>query len=331
MRSRVVLLLSLLTFTGCSALADLNLDVLAEAIEITPADDPSDGEPPPPPTAAGDPNRPTIPSTVRRASPTMVTTEMLAAAAPIGDRVLRETAGARSFDDRVTAIRNFRPTAAERERVRVLGFQTITVEAGGGGNSPYLVGASLSQGIAIGLTPGDPVYALTGGGFSLGVPGAGADIRIGFWRADVANLAGWSLGVNGSAVGPHGVGVGVGVFWDFGDPMTFSGFNVGAAFSSPGGDGDGGLAWTEYTQQIIDTVSDAGRILAGGATQNGAPLGGSCRVGTDCRGYRAPVGSRTAGVACCNGTCQQTKKDYAGISWCPAVCRSGPFRPGGTC
>lgn len=329
MVSRLALLLALIVFSGCSALSALDLPSLADAFEVTTPADTAD--PPPPPAQAGDPNRPTVPAAVRQASPTMVTPDMLAAASPIAQRITRETANARSFDDRVETVRAFRPTSAEKERVRLLGFQTITIEAGGGGNSPYLVGGSLSQGVAFGLTPGDKVYAITGGGFSLGVPGAGGDIRIGFWRSSVEHLASWSLGVNGSAIGPHGVGVGVGVFWDFGDPMTFAGFNVGASFSRPGGGADAGLAWTEYTQQIIDTVSDAGRILTGGATQNGAEIGGACTVGPDCRGYSAPVGSADAGVACCNGTCQQTKKDYAGISWCPAVCRAGPFQSAGSC
>ena len=77
-----------------------------------------------------------------------------------------------------------------------------------------------------------------------------------------------------------------------------------------------------------EKAQDAARIVTGGSTKHGAELGGECIVGTDCKGYTAP---RKAGVACCDGKCQQTKKDYAGVYWCPAKCRSGPLAKSGSC
>ena len=39
------------------------------------------------------------------------------------------------------------------------------------------------------------------------------------------------------------------------------------------------------------------------------PLGGTCALDTDCVGW----GPATTASACCNGTCQQKKADWAGI------------------
>lgn len=39
-------------------------------------------------------------------------------------------------------------TAKEQHDVGILGFKTVTLEVGGGGNSLYLVGGALSQGVA---------------------------------------------------------------------------------------------------------------------------------------------------------------------------------------
>ena len=332
------LLLALLVLPGCAALGELDLDALAEAIAEAQAEserdttviDIGDG-PPPPPAAAGDPNNPHVPAAVAAASPTAVTPAMLAALQPIAERAQREITTAGTFDSAVESIQSFRPTPAERERVRVLGFKTLTIEIGGGGNSPYLVGASLSQGAAFSLTPGETVYGITAGGFSVGVPGAGGDLRIGLWTAGIDELAGWSLAVSGSGVTPKGVGVGVGVYWTIGAPPQFAGFNVGASFGKPGVGANAGLAWTEYSQQILNTISDVGNVFGRDGTRHGAAIGEACTVGADCAGYKFPVGRPDAGTACCDGTCQMTKKDWAGISWCPAVCKSSIFGAHGTC
>ncbi|MEM6286825.1 MAG: hypothetical protein AAF845_06680 [Bacteroidota bacterium] len=329
----LVLGLLALSLSGCAALAEMDLEQMVDDILITPdeqraAEQRAAG---PTPAPVEDPLDPPVPEAVAEGSPTAVTLGMMRAAEPLAGRVLSHTSRARTFDDRKAAIETFDLTEAEKREFSILGFRTVTIEVGGGGNSPYLVGASLSQGVAFGLRPGDTPQLINSGGFSLGVPGAGGGVRLGFWKAPVDDLAGWLLGVNGSAPTPKGVDVAVGVFWSVDAPPTFQGFNIGAELSTPGPGGDAGLAWTEYTQQILNTASDAGRVLTGNPTRHGAEIGERCTVGTDCRGYIAPVGARTAGTACCNGTCQQTQKDYAGISWCPSVCKSGPFARPGSC
>lgn len=285
--------------------------------------------PTPPPV---DPSRPPrVSARQRQQSRTIVTPAMLTTARSISNRLNRKLRRARSFKQKQAVIKSFRLSAKEQHDVSILGFKTVTLEVGGGGNSPYLVGGALSQGVAFSVTPGVAARAVTSGGFSLGVPGAAGALRIGFWKAPVDKLASWSMGVNGSAVSARGVGVGVGVFWDFSAPPRFQGFNVGAAFSKPGGGADAGLAWTEYTGQIINTTTDAGRVITFQQTKHGKELGERCKVGADCKGYNLPVGSRKAGVACCNRVCTKTKKDYAGISWCPKDCKAGVFARPGSC
>ncbi len=58
-------------------------------------------------------------------------------------------------------------------------------------------------------------------------------------------------------------------------------------------------------------------------------LGESCSVPTDCANANLFVGS--PGVTCCQGTCQQKKRDWANQWYCPNEC-VGIFagRPG-TC
>ena len=268
---------------------------------------------------------------LRQRSDRMVTAPMIAVARRIADRVTRHMGTARTFQEMQSAFQSFRLTEVEQGEIALLGFKSITIEVGGGGNTPYLIGGSLSQGVAFSLTRGVAARVITSGGFSVGVPGGAGEIRIGFWKSGVDDLASWSMGVNASAVGPKKVGVGVGVFWNFKNPPQFDGFNVGVTFSKPGGGGDAGLAWTEYTGQIINTVSDIGRVISLQPTEHGAGIGESCKVGTDCRGYLAPVGAKDAGTACCDGVCRKTKKDYAGVSWCPSVCKRGLFAAAGTC
>ena len=268
---------------------------------------------------------------LRQRSNRMVTGRMIAAARGVAERLTRHMGNASSFRDMQSAFQSFRLTQDEQEEISLLGFKSVSIEVGGGGNSPYLIGASLSQGVAFSLTPGVAARVITSGGFSVGVPGGAGEIRIGFWKSSVDQLAAWSMGVNASAVGDKGVGVGVGVFWDFSNPPQFDGFNVGATFSKAGVGGDAGLAWTEYTGQIINTVSDIGRVITLQPTAHGKELGGSCKVGTDCKGYLAPVGSKNAGTACCDGVCTQTKKDYLGVAWCPAVCKRSLLAAAGSC
>lgn len=47
-----------------------------------------------------------------------------------------------------------------------------------------------------------------------------------------------------------------------------------------------------------------------------------------CEGW---TGGGNPGWHCCEGTCQQKKKDWAGVYYCPHECAGGPFQPGGTC
>ncbi|MEM8932829.1 MAG: hypothetical protein AAGE94_16715 [Acidobacteriota bacterium] len=260
-----------------------------------------------------------------------MTPQMLDLARKIADRLVAHVGSARSFSAKQDAIRRFRLTAEEETEGRILGFASATIEAGGGGNSPYLIGGSLTQGVAFSLIPGHGPRVINSGGFSLGVPGAQGDLRIGLWKSKVDEIASWSMGVNASAISGKGIGIGVGVFWNFDQPPRFEGFNVGAAFGRASVGGDAGLAWTEYTGQILNTTEDTFRVLTLRETRHGAELGERCKVGPDCKGYNAPVGSRDAGTACCGGVCKRTKKDYVGVSWCPSVCKKSLFAAAGSC
>ena len=324
-RSLALLAVALVSLSGCAALAEIDFEQVIDDIIVTP-DEQVEAAPPPETLEPAPPVAQTVESEARSRSANAVTPSMLAVAEPIARRLRSEVGSA---NDKQAAIERFQLTSAEKDDAKSEGFRTITIEVGGGAAKG--VGASLSQGFAFDLQGGGPPRAVTGGGFVISTPGVGADLRLGFWKASIGDLAGWSLGVNGNAISPKGVGVGVGVFWSVGAPPQFEGFSVGASFGKPGGGADAGLSWTEYTQQIMNTASDTGTVLIGGETQHGAEIGDSCRVGPDCRGYNSPVGARKAGVACCSGTCQRTKKDYAGISWCPAVCKSGLFAPPGSC
>eukprot|EP00051_Salpingoeca_urceolata_P010284 m.125233 g.125233 ORF g.125233 m.125233 type:complete len:1039 (-) comp16648_c0_seq2:95-3211(-) len=60
-------------------------------------------------------------------------------------------------------------------------------------------------------------------------------------------------------------------------------------------------------------------------------IGDTCSLHTDCRGW----GPGTTDVACCAGTCQQKKADWAGVGYCPHECLGCPAYIGeckpGTC
>ncbi|MEM1054412.1 MAG: hypothetical protein AAGI52_02710 [Bacteroidota bacterium] len=338
-RSSLALALALvaLPIAGC---AELALDELAKAITIeTPPETVETETPtgtqrvevPPPPPQLGDPNRTEVPDEVRRQSDSRVTPEMLSMASGMSGRLVRATSSARTFDEKVAAVRAYEFTSEEKETASVLGFRSISIDISGGGNSPYLVGGSLSQGIAFSLTGAGSPRWITGGGFTLGVPGAGGDLQIGFWTDDVNELNGWSMGVNVNVVGPQYVGATAGAFWSVGTRPRFQGFSFGPAVSKPGPGGDAGFAWSMYTSKIGEIGQDASNVFSADGTRYGAEIGESCNVGPDCRGYKSPVGRSDTGAACCNGTCQQTRKDYAGINWCPAVCKRTLFSPPGSC
>ena len=285
-----------------------------------------------PTTAPVDATRPPrVSRDLRRASSQVVSPQMVDVAQKMLNRLLKGVSRGASFKAKQEAIRAFRPTSAEMKEASGQGFKSLTIEAGGGGNSPYLVGASITQGVAFSLTPGIAPRLINSGGFSLGVPGAEGDIRLGLWKSPADDLASWSMGVNASFISGKGVGIGGGVFWSVGTKPTFQGFNIGAAVGKAGPSADAGFAWTEYTGQILNTTEDTFRVLTLRETRHGAEIGGSCKVGPDCKGYNAPVGSPNAGTACCRGVCTRTKKDYLGVSWCPHVCRKGPFAGAGSC
>ncbi|MEO0556746.1 MAG: hypothetical protein AAF170_01045 [Bacteroidota bacterium] len=331
------LLCGLLIVAGCETLA---LDELAKAITIVPpsktvqADTPTGRRAvsvPDPPPEVGDPNRTDIPDEVIQQSDEKVTPAMLDMALPISNRLTRAMASSPSLDDKVATARAYQFTEEEKESASVLGFRSISIDISGGGNSPWIVGGSLSQGIAFSLTGAGAPRWITGGGFTLGVPGAGGDLQLGFWTDDVNELNGWSMGVNVNVVGPQYVGATTGAFWSVGLSPRFQGFSFGPAVSRPGPGGDAGFAWTMYTSKIGEIGQDTGNVFSADGTRYGAEIGGSCRVGPDCRGYKSPVGRSDTGTACCSGTCQETQKDYAGVSWCPSACKRTLFSAPGTC
>ncbi len=83
-------------------------------------------------------------------------------------------------------------------------------------------------------------------------------------------------------------------------------------------------------EKVGEVASDVGAVMSGGATAHGADLGGACNVGADCKGFRSAL-SKQGGVACCHGKCTNTRKDYAGIWWCPHECRGRFGAASGTC
>ena len=59
------------------------------------------------------------------------------------------------------------------------------------------------------------------------------------------------------------------------------------------------------------------------------PLGGSCKLPTDCANANLSVFN--PGVTCCNGICLQKKKDHANFWYCPHECVGRIFGQPGTC
>eukprot|EP01083_Nonionella_stella_P041670 112886_1 len=58
---------------------------------------------------------------------------------------------------------------------------------------------------------------------------------------------------------------------------------------------------------------------------------GTCPLmeeGQCCREHADCIGSK---VSCCGGTCRRTKKDYAGICWCPNQCKKEWWSSQGSC
>lgn len=98
--------------------------------------------------------------------------------------------------------------------------------------------------------------------------------------------------------------------------------------------GAGGyVAWTTFASAWLKTVqvaTDTGNFLAGRPTENGADLGGSCRVGADCKGFMSAL-AKESGTACCAGTCTATVRDFTNVAYCPAECRGWFAAPLGTC
>ena len=84
----------------------------------------------------------------------------------------------------------------------------------------------------------------------------------------------------------------------------------------------------KVVKDVVEFTKDAVRIVSGEGTKHGQDKGGSCTVGPDCKGYRGPGQS---GNACCKGTCTTLVKDYAGVYFCPAECKSGPIAKPGSC
>ena len=84
----------------------------------------------------------------------------------------------------------------------------------------------------------------------------------------------------------------------------------------------------KLAKDAVEFTKDAGRIVSGEGTKRGQDKGGSCTVGPDCEGYRGPA---QGGNTCCKGTCTTLVKDYTGVYFCPAECKSGPIAKPGSC
>lgn len=347
MRVFVATLAAAVALSGCALLTDIVETIPPGMIVVEPGDGSgsassgtpgADGRaagPMPLPEGVGDPHNPNVPDGLEARSAEMVTPEMLSLAASVARRATRDTQGARSFDAKRDAVGGFRLTEEEERRASVLGFRTITVEVSGGGNSPYAIGGSVAQGVAFGLGSDEPVRPITSAGISVAPPGAALSLQIGFWTTHIDEMAGWSVGVSAGYTAPRGLGGVAGVYWSAGlPPLTWEGFSVGATAGPPPPkspvSAEASLAWTDYTDQWVRTAKDGFNFFTGQPTQYGSEIDGRCTVGTDCQGYTLP-GSRQPGTACCGGSCQRTKKDYAGLNWCPAACKKSLLAPPGSC
>jgi hypothetical protein len=220
----------------------------------------------------------------------------------------------------------------ERKELSLLGFKTLTLHVSAGGGK--ILGVEGGQALAISIID-DRVEGrwLTTGGVTLGTSiGGGAGVSVGLWKNPVDKMAGWSWGANVSVRLSKGAAT-ASVAWGFEKPSPrFQGFTLGygtppAKFASV----DAALGAFEYTGQIVNFASDTGRFLAGKPTAHGAKIGEGCKVGPDCKGYLGPIGTKKTGTACCGGVCKMTKKDWAGVSYCPAQCVGTMFGRAGTC
>ena len=80
--------------------------------------------------------------------------------------------------------------------------------------------------------------------------------------------------------------------------------------------------------KTIATVTAPFTGIATAFSAQAVELGGSCSFGNNCKGY---TGVGTDGVACCQGTCQHLKRDWAGVWYCPDECVGRFAGPRGSC
>jgi len=113
---------------------------------------------------------------------------------------------------------------------------------------------------------------------------------------------------------------------------------------SPGQIKPSAACWSNYLRENVgkypqcrDCVTDANKTtsdLCGGYNCDKclfrvpSQVGELCKVHEDCQGYS---GLGKAGVACCGGRCDNLKKDWAGVYYCPADCVGAPFGKPGSC
>ena len=67
---------------------------------------------------------------------------------------------------------------------------------------------------------------------------------------------------------------------------------------------------------------------APGSCDEGADSGDACKTNADCKNFS---GLGKKGDACCNGKCQATRKDFAGVYYCKQECRGAAGASAGTC
>lgn len=206
------------------------------------------------------------------------------------------------------------------------GFQSITISLVGDGS--YILGVNGAPGVAHSLKDWSGLRGIVSVGLTIGTSiSLDGELQLGFWKAPKDGLTGWLWGVG---LGGHYYGgLSAAGYWDMAQPPKFQGFVVGLG-PGFGVEGEIGLAATEYMDTIGGLAKDIGAVIGGGQTERGVELGGACRVGADCKGYRAPLGN-AGGVACCNNRCVKTERDWAGVWWCPAECRKAPFAAPGSC
>lgn len=223
-----------------------------------------------------------------------------------------------------TRLKDLLPDDRLMDAADACGFRSVTVT--GGSDFSLIVGANVASGVGFGVKDCSQPRGVATLGFTLG-PSAGVDasVQLGFWEATVDGLDGLLWGVT---LGVHDAfGVDESAFFDTKSPPGYQGVVVGLGV---GGslEGEVGTAVTMYTENVPSFVKDAGAIITGRATSNGAELGGECLVGTDCKGFRLPLMS---GVTCCKRRCVERKRDFANTWHCPHMCRRSFVAGFGTC